>query len=179
MELLAEIVSRLASLLGVIYLALLCGVGVLLSALSLSGTWLVVVAAVSVFLVRGGFPGLGTVLTFVYLAILVEVAEYVLSFWGVKKPSGSNRAAIVALAGSMVGLALGGLLLFPVVGAIVGIPLGGLAAIYFYERYREQTVGPSLRVAMGVILTRFGVTLLKLAVTMGMTVWLFAGILRS
>lgn len=179
MEWLSEILARLASLAGFTYLALLCGMGVLLSVLSLSGTWLVVVAAVSAFLARGGFPGLGTVLTFIYLAILVEVAEYVLGFWGVKKQGGSNRAALMALAGSMVGLALGGILAFPVVGALIGIPLGGVAAVYAYERYQQKTVGQSLRIASGVILARFGVMLMKLSVTMGMTVWLFAGLLRS
>ncbi len=179
MELVGEILARLVSLAGLIYLALLCGMGVLLSCLALSGTWLVVIAAVSAFLVRGGFPGLGTVLTFVYLAILVEVAEYVLSFWGVKKQGGSNRAALVALTGSMLGLALGGILAFPLIGALLGIPLGGFAAVYAYERFHERTVGQSLRVAAGVLLARFGVMLMKLTATMGMTLWLFAGILRS
>lgn len=179
MDWLLDILSRLVSLAGIIYLALLCGVGVLLSLLALSGTWLVVVAAISAFLVRGGFPGLGTVLTFVYLAILVEVAEYVLGYWGVRKQGGSNRAALVALAGSMIGLALGGLLAFPVLGSLLGIPVGGFLAVYAYERYREQTAAQAARVAWGVILARFGVMLLKLTVTMGMTVWLFAGILRS
>jgi uncharacterized protein YqgC (DUF456 family) len=179
MDGLLEILSRLVSLAGMIYLALLCGVGVLLSMLTLSGTWLVVVAAVSAFLARGGFPGIGTVLAFVYLAILVEVAEYVLGYWGVRKQGGSNRAALVALAGSMLGLAFGGLLAFPVWGALLGIPIGGFAAVYAYERYRDQSAGQAARVAWGVVLSRFGVLLLKLTVTMGMTLWLFAGILRS
>lgn len=180
MDALLEFASRVASLTGMIYLAALCGVGVLLSCLGFSGTWLVVLAAVSAFLVPGrAFPGLGTVLLFTYLAILVEVAEYVLTFWGVKRSHGSTRAGVVALAGSMLGALVGSILPFPVFGAIIGIPIGGFLTVYAYERARDRSISGSLRVAAGVLLARLGVILMKLAITLGMTVWLFAGILRS
>lgn len=180
MDALFEIVSRVASLAGMIYLAALCGVGVLLSGLGFSGTWLVVLAGVSAFLMPGrAFPGLGTVLLFTYLAVLVEIAEYVLTFWGVKRQHGSTRAGVVALAGSMLGALVGSILPVPIFGAIVGIPVGGFFAVYAYERSRNRGIGGSLRVAAGVLLARFGVILMKLTITLSMTVWLFAGILRS
>ena len=74
---------------GVVWLICLCGV--LLSCLSLSGTWLVVLAALVVKGLRPGeFPGWWTITGFIAVSILVEMAEWGAGAWGVTRRGGSG-----------------------------------------------------------------------------------------
>lgn len=176
-ELLAFI-QNVFSTLGFVFVGLLCLVGLLLSCLSISGTWLVVGAtAVAAMLTgAGNFPGLGTLLFFIYLAVLVEVAEYVAGFWGVKRRGGSTWAGFAAVAGGMIGLAIGSVIPVPVFGGLLGIALGSFGLVYAIEYFLSRRSLQAAHIALGAVIARFLVLLMKVAVTLGMIAWLAAGI---
>ena len=76
---------------GLMHLAIwvLCLTGIFLSLFSLSGTWLVVGAAIlAVFLPGANAPGIWTVLAFLVLALVMEALEWVAGAWGVYKRGG-------------------------------------------------------------------------------------------
>lgn len=160
-----------------VFVGLMCLVGIFLSAISLSGTWLVVLGAVLAAAVSGSeFPGLGTILLFVYVAVLVEVAEYVAGVWGVQKRGGSGWAGLAALGGGMLGLFLGSAVPVPVFGSLLGMMIGSFALVYAVERNRLKQHAPALHIAFGTVLARVAVVLMKVMATLGMTAWLFIGI---
>jgi len=171
-------VGQFVSSLFLLFLALMCVVGLFLSCLSISGTWLVVFASLLAFVFRGSaFPGIGTVLFFIYVGVLVEVAEYVAGFWGVKQRGGSGWAGLLAVVGGVFGMLLGAQLLIPLLGSLIGLVAGSFGAVYFFERTRLKENGRALYIAWGTVLSRMFVVLLKVTATLGMTAWLFAGIL--
>lgn len=178
METLLTFFAQLFANLFLLFLALICAVGLFLSCLSISGTWLVVIAAALAFVVRGSaFPGMGTVLFFIYIGVLVEVAEYVASFWGVKARGGSGWAGFAALAGGFLGVFVGSALPFPVFGGLIGLMAGSFGLVYLVERIRLKENGRALHIAWGTMWSRLFVTLLKVVATLGMAAWLFAGML--
>ncbi len=157
------------------FAAMLCLVGLFLSCLSLSGTWLVLVAGIVTAVFSGrAFPGFGTVLVFLYLAILVEVAEYVAGVWGVKRRGGSWRAAVAAVVGGIAGLAVGGWL--PLIGRPLFMVAGSFGLVQAVEYIRLRRWDPAARIAVGAVLARLGVLVMKVVVTLGMTAWLWIGI---
>ena len=163
--------------LGFVLVWVMCLVGILLSCLSISGTWLVVGATLlSMLLVESGFPGLGSLLLMIYIAICVEVVEYVAGVWGVKKRGGSNWSGLAALVGGVVGLVLGTAIPIPVFGSLLGMTAGSFGFVYGVERYRLKRAGPAVHIALGTVMARFFVVLLKVSVTLGMVAWLALGI---
>lgn len=179
MDTIVNFAAQLFANLFLLFLVLICAVGLFLSCLSISGTWLVVIAAALAFVIRGSaFPGMGTVLFFLYVAVLVEVAEYVAGFWGVKSRGGSGWAGFAALAGGFLGVFIGSALPFPVFGGLLGLMVGSFGLVYLVERIRLKESGRALHIAWGTMWSRLFVTLLKVVATLGMAAWLFAGILR-
>ena len=163
--------------LGFVLVWVMCLVGLLLSCLSISGTWLVVGATlISMLLVHSGFPGFGTVLLMIWIAICVEVVEYVAGVWGVKKRGGSNWSGLAALVGGVVGLVLGAAIPIPVLGSLLGMTAGSFGFVYGIERYRLKRAAPAVHIALGTVMARFFVVLLKVSVTLGMMAWLAIGL---
>lgn len=163
--------------LGFVLVWVMCLVGVLLSCLTLSGTWLVAGATLlAMFLSSTGFPGFGSVLLMIYISICVEVIEYVAGVWGVKKRGGSNWSGLAALVGGVVGLALGTVIPIPVVGSFLGMTVGSFGLVYGVERYRLKQAGPAVHIALGTVMARFFVVLLKVSATLGMMAWLAIGL---
>lgn len=160
-------------------IALLCLVGVGLSCVSISGTWLVVAASVIAAVARAdGFPGLWTVLAFAAISVLVEVAEAVAGAWGVTRKGGSRAAGVMAILGGLIGLALGSLIPIPVVGSLIGMLAGSFALVFLVERRRlasERAAG----IAWGAVTARVAVIFLKVVVTLGMSVALFWGMIGA
>jgi uncharacterized protein YqgC (DUF456 family) len=157
--------------------AVMCLVGLLLSCLSISGTWMVVAATLLAAIVSGsGFPGLVTILLFVYMAVFVEVAEYVAGVWGVRNRGGSGWAGVAAIVGGVLGLFAGSALPVAPFGNLVGMMLGSFALVYAVERLRLRRSAPALRIAWGAVLARAGVVLMKVVATLGMIGWLWIGI---
>lgn len=166
--------------LGFVGVGLLCAAGMVLSCLSISGTWLVVAAALLAAALSGSaFPGWGTLVLFVLLAVAVEVLENVAGFWGVKRRGGSGLAGFMALAGGLLGLVLGTWIPVPVVGSLLGMLAGSFALVFAVERHRLQKDRPAAHVAWGAVMARVSVIFLKVGVTLGMIIWLAFGLIMS
>ena len=164
--------------LGLVIAALLCISGVVLSCLSLSGMWLAVAAAVLAALTTdGAFPGLWTVIVFATLSALVEVAEFAAGAWGVKRRGGSKLAGLMAVVGGMLGLALGSFIPVPVLGNLIGMLIGSFGLVFAVERHRLRKTGEAASIAWGAVLGRVFMIVLKVCVTMGMTAYLFIGMM--
>ena len=79
---------------------ILCLAGVVLSCVSLSGTWLVVAATTLIVLVtEADFPTVWTIVIFAVISGLTEVAEFLAGAYGVTKLGGSKLAGVAAVAG--------------------------------------------------------------------------------
>ena len=170
-------VQQVFTNLGFVLVWVMCLVGLLLSCLSISGTWLVVGATLlAMFLSGSDFPGLGSLLLMIYIAICIEVVEYVAGVWGVKKRGGSNWSGFAALVGGVVGLILGTAIPVPVFGSLLGMTAGSFGLVYGVERYRLKQAGPAVRIALGTVTARFFVVLLKVIATLGMIAWLAFGV---
>lgn len=154
----------------IIAIALLCIAGLLLSCLSVSGTWLVLAGAViAALLPKEGFPGWWTVAAFAVLAVLVEVIEFMAGYWGVRRQAGSRLAGFVALIGGLAGLLLGALVPLPVVGPLLGMLVVSFVLVFIVERRRLRASGQAARIATGAVAARVLVVLIKVAVTLGMS----------
>ncbi|MCE9613081.1 MAG: DUF456 family protein [Lentisphaerae bacterium] len=163
-----------------VLILLLCLAGLLLSAVSLSGTWLVLAAAlVARWLPGTAGPGWGTVAVFAALAVLVEVGEALAGGWGVRRRGGSRLAGVAAIVGGLAGLVLGGLIPIPIVGSLLGMCAVGFVAVYAVERHRLQATGAAAHIAWGAVLSRLFVMLLKAGVTLGMIAWLVVALMRG
>lgn len=154
----------------------LCLAGVVLSVLTLSGTWLVVIAAgVAAVLLPREFPGLWTILAFVLVSGLVEGFEAIAGSWGVMKRGGSRMAGFLAAVGGLVGFFLGGIIPLPLVGNLVGMLALGFVLVYAWERRRLQQSEQAASIAWGSVLGRLAVMLVKVTATVGMAAYLIVG----
>jgi uncharacterized protein YqgC (DUF456 family) len=162
--------------LGFAAMAVLCLVGLILSCLSISGTWCVVAAtALAIPLSRDPFPGWWTVAGMVAVAALVEVAETAAGAWGVQKRGGSALSGLAALVGGLAGM----ILCAPVVppfGSLLGMLAGSFGLAYFTEYQRIKKREHAAHVAMGAVLARLMMLFAKVVVTLGLIAWLVAGL---
>jgi hypothetical protein len=160
-------------------IGLACLAGVFLSALSFSGTWLVLLATLGAAFLRGAaFPGWKTVALFAVISALVEVADTMAGAWGVKRRGGSGWASLAALVGGIAGMVAGSAVM-PVFGSIIGMFAGcfGGAFAVEYLRLAETERYQASHIARGALLARVLIICLKLGVTLAMVISLFAGIL--
>lgn len=157
---------------------LLCLAGLLLSALTFSGTWLVLGAALLFAWLRGpGFPGAATLIVFLLLCIAIEVAEWFAGAWGVQKRGGSKLAGVVAMLGGVLGLLLGSLIPIFVIGPLIGLLTGSFTGAYLVERHRLQAHAGAVHIATGAILARIAMLLVKITATLAMITFLLLGVL--
>jgi uncharacterized protein YqgC (DUF456 family) len=155
---------------------LLCIGGVLLSCLSISGTWLVAgAAAIAAVAWKDAFPGPWTVAVFLALCIAVEAWETVAGAWGVRRRGGSAVAGFAAVAGGMLGLLAGAALPVPVFGPLLGMAAGSFGLVFVVEVRRLRRADQAASIAWGSVLARISVVLVKVAVTLGMVGYLLAG----
>lgn len=156
---------------------LLCGIGLLLSALTFSGTWLILLAALITYF-SSGDPTLGTLITFLLLCILTEVLEALAGFWGVQKRGGSKRAGFSALVGGLLGTLIGSAIL-PILGTLIGMLLGSFALAYTTERFLlKKEEGNAAHIARGAVLARLSIMLFKTILTAAMSLWLLISLLH-
>ena len=126
-------------------------VGWVLTLVGLPGNWLMVLAA-------AGYAWLGpevgvmeiswkTVLATVALAAGGEVAEFVAGMWGTRRAGGSRRAALFAMAGSLLGAIGGGTLglPIPVVGPPIAAVLGGAVGALVGASWAEHSRGERMQ----------------------------------
>jgi len=177
METVSHSMAVAGTSLGVLAIVLLCIVAVLLSCVSISGTWVVLGAAIVAMLMRGAssFPGWPTLIVFLVLSIAIEVIEAAGASWGVTRRGGSKLAGFAAFAGGMVGLFAGALIPIPIVGPLIGMLAVSFAAVFLVEYRRLQRVEPAAHIARGAVLMRVLIICLKVAVTLGMSAVLLIG----
>lgn len=155
---------------------LLCLIGLLLSTLTFSGTWLVLTAALITKL-SIGFPTIGTLVVFALLCIAAELFEALAGFLGVQKRGGSKLAGFAALIGGLVGAGIG-TGIFPILGTLAGMILGSFGAAFLVEWNRLNHHGQAAHIAWGTVWARLAVLFLKTALTLGMSIWLLAELLN-
>ena len=159
---------------------LLCLGGLVLSALSVSGTWLVGVAALIAAALTGpeAFPGWPALVGFFAVCAGVDVIEWFAASWGVRRRGGSAAAGWLALVGSLGGMVLGSLLIpVPFLGGLLGMLAGSFALVFLAERHRLRATGHAAHIASGAVLAGLSVLFLKVVATAGLVLWLAAGLL--
>ena len=159
----------------IILTALLCLIGLLLSALSLSGTWLILLAALITQFTLG-VPGLWVLILFALLCIVTEAIEALAGFLGVQKRGGSKRAGLATLLGGLLGAVIGSAI-FPVLGTFAGMLLGSFALAYVAETMLEKKPAEAAHIARGAVWARLGVILLKTVISAAMSLWLLIDLL--
>ena len=160
--------------------ALLCLGGLILAVFSISGTWLVLGAAIgAAFLTGPGeFPGGPALLAFGAVCAAVDVIEWFAASWGVRRRGGSRAAGWMALLGSLGGMLLGSLLVpIPLVGGLLGMLAGSFGLVYWTEMRRLQNADRATHVAVGAVLAGISMLLLKIAATAILVIWLAIGLL--
>jgi uncharacterized protein YqgC (DUF456 family) len=177
----AEFFSSLGPLwtiLGLVIIVLLCLAGIVLSCLSISGTWLVAAASlIAIFTSGDEFPGWWTLVIFILLSAGVEVVEAIAGTWGVIKRGGSKLAGFLAGVGGLVGMFAGTLIPIPIAGPLIGMLVCSFALAYAAERYRLKKSEPALSIAWGAVVARVLVVLVKVTVTLGMAGALLIGMI--
>jgi uncharacterized protein YqgC (DUF456 family) len=153
---------------------ILMAVGILMTPLTLPGTWLVAGAGV-LYSIFSNFDGGATSTWWVLgwlvgLATFGEIMELVVGTLGGKAVNVSNGAIIAAFVGGMLGLFIG----VPVflVGALIGLYLGAFLGAFIYELYVLGSVGKALVTAATVLTTRMMASFLKTCLAIGMAVFL-------
>jgi hypothetical protein len=136
--------------------------GVLLTLLTLPGTWVTVAAAALVKWWVPGLIGWWALGVLIALAVLGEVLEFFSSAAGAKKTGGSNKAALFAIVGSFAGAVVGSIILLFPIGTIAGAALGAGVGALLAERGAEgKSWTDSTRVGTGAALGRLLATILK------------------
>lgn len=158
----------------------LCAGGLVLSAVGVSGTWLVVVAtALAAWLSPQPFPTLGVVVAMACAAAVVEFAEWGAGHWGVRRRGGSRLAGFAAMAGGLLGALLGVFVPPPFLGSLVCMLAGSFGLAYLVERRRLQQSAPAAHIATGAVLACLAILMLKISVTLGMALSLLIGVLLT
>jgi uncharacterized protein YqgC (DUF456 family) len=178
MDMVGTIMGSIGTGIAMLTIVILCAVAVVLSCVSISGTWVVLGAAVLGMIIRGdtGFPGWLTLVAFALISVAVEVGEAVAGSWGVAKRGGSRLAGVATLIGGFVGLFVGALIPIPIVGSLIGMLVLSFGAAFAVEHWRLKHVEHAMHIAWGAVWARVLVIFLKVAVTLGMSVFLIGGI---
>jgi uncharacterized protein YqgC (DUF456 family) len=172
----AELLEMMGSGAMAALIVLLCLGALVLSCLCFSGTWVVLLAALLALLTKGedSFPGWGTIIVFALLSIAVEVIEQIASSWGVARRGGSRLAGFMAFAGGIAGMLIGTPI--PVVGSLVGMLVGSFGCVFLVEVHRLKQHEQAASIAWGAVVARLLVVVLKVTLTMGMSIGLLVGI---
>ena len=156
--------------------SLICIGGLVISCLSLSGTWAVLLATGLLAWIRWPeFPGIGTIIAFLLLCIGVEILEALAGAWGIQKRGGSKAAGWAALGGGFLGMILGGFIPVPIIGNLLGMLLGSFGCAFWVEHAKMKKADHAAHVAFGAVLARLGVIFLKVGITLAMIIALIIG----
>ena len=157
---------------------LLCLGGLVLAVFSISGTWLVGIAALLAAALTGPdqFPAWPVLLGMFAVCAAVDILEWFAASWGVRRRGGSAVAGWMALLGSLGGAILGGMVV-PILGSLVGMMVGSFALVYWVESRRLQQSDRAAHVARGAVLAGMSMLLLKVVATAGLILWLAVGVL--
>lgn len=126
-------------------------VGLLLIPFGLPGLW-IQVGALAIFAWATEFAtvGLYTVAVVAFLALLAEIAEFLLAGGFAKRYGGGRRAAIGAMIGAVTGAIVGAPV--PLLGSVVGAMVGSFAGAMLMELTRGTGARPAVRAGWGALL---------------------------
>jgi len=158
---------------GWIVASLLCLGGIFASLLSFTGAWLIVLAALALFLIQPETPMDWTLIAvFVVICIALEIVEFFSAKLGVSKRGGSAAAGWAALAGGIAGMFLGTFIPVPVFGTLIGMILGSFLAAFYVEKRRLNHDEKAAHIAWGAVWARLIVMLVKTGAALSMTAYL-------
>lgn len=125
--------------------------GVVLTFLTLPGTWIMLGVAALCWAWQTGLYNPWVFVAALALAILAEVAEFLASAAGSAKAGGSKAGAIGSIVGSLVGLFVGQIVIpIPLIGAIIGAVIGaGAGALLLEKGISKRTWTDSWRSGRG------------------------------
>lgn len=157
----------------------LCLIGLLLSCLAMSGTWLVLLATlIAAWLNWPAFPGWQVPAIFLVLCLLVEFLEFMAGKWGVEKRGGSSAAGWAALGGALAGSLIGGILIpIPLISPLIGMMAGSFIGAFAVENHRLKQADHAAHIAFGTVLARLASMLIKVIATLLMIGILAGGML--
>ena len=145
----------------------------------LPGTWMILGAtAVYAFVTDFAQVGGGLVLLLGLLTVTGEVVEYVFGIAGARRFGSSNRGVVFSILGGFVGAIVGAPLFFgfgAILGALVGAFLG--AVLIELLTYGPAEWKKAVRSGWGSFLGRIAGVITKMAIAIGMIVWIAATVL--
>jgi uncharacterized protein YqgC (DUF456 family) len=145
----------------------------------LPGTW-IILGATLVYAGVTGFAevGGGLLVLFCLLTVVGEVVEYVFGIAGARRFGSSNRGIVFSLVGGFVGAVVGAPLFFgfgAILGALVGAFLG--AVLIELHTYGAAEWKKAVRSGWGNFLGRIAGVITKVAIAIGMIVWITVTVL--
>lgn len=138
-------------------------IGLCLTALGLPGLWLQVIA-LGAFAYVGQFQQVSqiSVGVVVFLALLAELAEFLLGGRYARRYGGSRRAGIGAIVGGIAGALVG--LPLPLLGSVFGAMIGAFLGAFLLELTLGRGASPALRAGWGAFIGKIVATAMKAGV---------------
>lgn len=138
-------------------------IGVLVTLLTLPGTWFIILVALVCQWWREGLFEWWTIALCVVLAVAGEVVEFAWSARGAKRTGGTRPGMIGSIVGGLVGAIAGTFMLpVPVVGTIVGAAVGaGLGAVAGERGMSQRSWRESAAVGRGAAVGRLTAVAVK------------------
>lgn len=146
--------------------------GIVLTVLSLPGTWLAVLVAAVCKLWQPDTMSWWVIAAAAALATLAEVVEFAASAVGTAKAGGSKRGGVGSLVGGLAGAIFGAPFFFGL-GAIPGAVIGaGLGAVAAEKAWAKRSWGEAGKSGQGAAVGRLVATVLKVAFAMAIALLL-------
>jgi hypothetical protein len=142
--------------------------GLVLTVVTLPGTWLMLLGftAYAVVTRSAGYVGWKSVMTLFLLATLAELFDIFGSGAGAKKAGASRRAMFGAVVGGLLGAIFLSFLLFFPVGTIAGACIGCFVGAGIVELFVRRDIGQSVRVGFHAAKGRLLGIILKILVAL-------------
>jgi uncharacterized protein YqgC (DUF456 family) len=137
--------------------------GVILTILTLPGTWLAVLVGIIVAIWRPELISWWTVGAAGALAVIAEAVELFASAAGAKRGGATRKGALGAVIGSFVGAIVGAPFIFPVGSIVGGVAGAGLGAIIAERGIHGRSWQDSAKAGQGAAVGRLVATALKTA----------------
>lgn len=152
--------------------ALVLTLSLIMIPFGLPGLWVMIVAAVG-YSALTGWSAIGTftIVAVSLLAVAAEVLEFVLSAKYVRIYGGSRRGAWGAIIGGTIGAIMG--LPIPIIGSLLGAFAGSFVGALVAEVQGGAGKADASRAAYGALVGRAAAAAMKVAVGLGIAVWLF------
>ncbi len=153
-------------LVAVVIVALASLVGVVLTLLTLSGAWLIILVALLCAWWRGGLYEWWTFAVCVALALVGEIVEFAWSARGAKRTGGTRPGMVGSVVGGLIGAVVGTFAIpIPLVGTLIGATAGaGLGAVAGERGMSERTWRESAAVGRGAAVGRLTAVAIKTAI---------------